>query len=105
MPHAYADVCCSCDYYQKYHCCSREDGGFLPQFTCNDFTISVLKRTQVGWLMGFNQLAGLYFDITCLKCRRERHIKYEAKTFGKKRKNEYHECCGKKLSFHFNWEH
>ena len=105
MPHAYADVLCSCGYNQKYHCSSHDDGGFLQEFTCNDFRISVLKRTQSSFPLCFNQLEGLCFDITCRQCRKEQYIKYGAKTFKKKRRNEYYECCGKKLSFHFNWEH
>ena len=105
MPHAYADVLCSCLENKQYHCFSHDDGGYLPQFKCSHFRIAVLKRAQIGWAFGFNQLAGLYFDVTCLQCGEEKHIEYEAKTFGKEAKNEYIKCCGIKLSFHFNWEH
>ena len=105
MPHAYADVRCNCRTVKKYHCHSHDSNNFLEDFTCDHFNISVFKRAHFGWLMGFDQLAGLDFNITCAKCHKNKNITYEAKTFGKKNKESIFNCCGNNLSFHFYWDH
>ena len=105
MPHAFADVRCFCNINMKYHCFSHDKDEYLEDFICPHFRACVLKKAQFGWLMGFNQLAGLYFNVTCLGCGREQSFSYKAKTFGKKSKDCYFNCCNNTLSFHFNWSH
>ena len=106
MPHAFADVRCLCSVNCKFHCFSRDnDDGYLNDYECEHFRSSVFKRSQLGWLLGFDQLAGLYFNISCLKCNTQKSIFYEAKTFGKKDEDHYFKCCGNLLSFHFRWAH
>ena len=106
MPAAFADVICSCCFKNmKYKTHSHYDDGYLQDFICPHYRCSVLQKNQVGWLFGFDQLAGLYFNTSCKSCGNQKYIKYEAKTFGKVEKNENFTCCGKSLNFHFNWAH
>ena len=105
MPHAFAVVECSCSTSGQYQAFSHDDNGFLDDFKCNHFKSTVFKKCQLGLLLGFNQLAGLYFDITCLKCGKKMKISYEAKTFGKENKDTSFNCCDNTLNFHFYWSH
>ena len=106
MPHAFADVICSCNKNMKYHCSNFYDNnGYLEDFICPHFRISVLRKVQRGWLIGFDQLAGLYFDVICLNCRNKKSFSYEAKTFGKENKSEQFKCCNNTLNFDFKWSH
>ncbi len=106
MPHAFADVRCSCGIVFKYHSYSHDKDGHLTDFICPHFRSSVIKRVQAGWLIGFDQLAGLYFDITCLNCNAQKKFQFEAKTFGEENDDAYFKCCGSSLlSFHFYWSH
>ncbi len=68
------DVMCNCKKVKKYHCYSHDSNNFLEDFICDHFSISVFKRAQVGWIMGFDQLAGLNFNITCTKCQKKKYI-------------------------------
>ena len=65
MPHAFADVLCNCSKVGQYHCFSHDSDEFLEDFNCPHFRSSFLKRAQFGIKFGFDQLAGLYFDVTC----------------------------------------
>ena len=105
MPHAFAEVKCSCSFIAKYHCHSHDKDGYLKDFKCPHFRSSVFKRAQIGLLLGFDQLAGLYFNITCLECNKQKIISYEAKTFGKENKDDNFKCCGNIVSFHFHWDY
>ena len=105
MPHAYAEIICSCGQSEKYHCHSHDKDGYLNDFNCGYFNVAVFKKAQIGILMGFDQLAGLYFNISCKKCGRKEHMLYEAKTFGKKEKKDFFLCCGNSLNFKFSWAH
>ena len=105
MPHAFAVVQCSCSESSNYHAFSHDDDEFLKEFKCEHFKSSALKKCRVGYLLGFDQLAGLYFNIMCLKCGKQHKEFYEAKTFGKEKKDSVFNCCGKCLNFHFDWAH
>ena len=41
----------------------------------------------------------------CLKCGKQHKEFYEAKTFGKEKKDSAFNCCGQCLNFHFDWAH
>ena len=104
MPHAFAEVRCSCGKISKYHCFSHDNDDYLPDFICPHFRSSVFKKAQIGWMIGFDQLAGLYFNVTCLNCNSQKKFKYEAKTFGKNNEDTFFKCCGTSiLNFHFYW--
>ena len=105
MPHAHAEVICSCNEKKKYHCFSHDKDGNLEEFNCHHFTCKASKKAQTGWLLGFDQLAGLYFNITCLICGKNEKYSYEAKTFGKEAKDYKFRCCNSTLAFHCTWEH
>ena len=105
MPHAYAEVICSCRKSEKYECFSHDNSEFLKDFTCEHFRISVFKKAQLGLLLGFDQLAGLYFDVCCNKCGKHKNISYEAKTFGKNDRKDFILCCGNSINFNFTWAH
>ena len=105
MPYAFVEISCNCNYSKKYNCNSHDEDGYLDDFICNHFKCAAFKRTRAGWLLGFDQLAGLYFDITCLNCGKEQKYQYEAKTFGKEDKDYIINCCNNNLSFHCKWAH
>ena len=105
MPHAYAKLICACGEKREYHCHSHDDDSFIETFYCKDFKVSSNKKTRFGLLLGFDQLAGLYFNISCLNCSNERKISYEAKTFGKVKRDDFFHCCGNRIDFHFDWAH
>ena len=105
MPHAFAVVRCYCSKTLEYHAFSHDNNEFLEPFKCDHFTCSVKKRCQIGYLLGFNQLAGLYFDVMCIKCGKQINISYEAGTFGKKNEDKSFKCCGSILNFNFSWAH
>ena len=64
-----------------------------------------IKMAQMGWLLGIDQLAGLYFDVFCQKCGKKKQISYESKSFGKTNMRDYFFCCGSVLDFSFHWAH
>lgn len=106
MPHSYVEIFCSpCQYNKKYHCFSHDDDGYLEDYKCHHFKCTVFKRTATGWLLGFDQLAGIYVTITCLKCGKVEKFSYEAKTFGKEDKDCKIYCCNNTLDFHCTWAH
>ena len=105
MPHAYAELKCTCGKSKKYHCFSHDKDGFLNGFNCDHFNAAAYKKAQIGLLLGFDQLAGLYFNVSCKKCGKKQNLSYEAKTFGKKKKKEFFLCCGNSLNFNFTWAH
>ena len=105
MPHAFVEISCSCNMKKKYHCFSHDDNGCFDDFNCHHFKCSALKRAKFGWLLGFDQLAGLYFDITCLTCGKKEKYSYEAKTFGKKNNDYNFNCCHNDLTFHSTFAH
>ena len=105
MPHAYVEVKCSCNENKKYHCFSHDKDSNLEDFYCHHFKCSVSQKTHIGLLLGFDQLAGLYFNIICWKCGKEAKFSYEAKTFGKENKDFNFNCCNNNLNFHCTWAH
>lgn len=105
MPYAFAVVTCSCNKNMKYQCHSHDDDEYLDDFICPHFRSSVLKKSKFGLLLGFDQLAGLYFNVICVGCGNERIYSYEAKTFGKKSQDYCFNCCRNTLSFHFTWDY
>ena len=59
----------------------------------------------MGWLLGFDQLAGLQLNLICKKCGKEKSFQYEAKTFGKQEKKYSFTCCGNNINFNFYWSY
>ena len=105
MPYAFVEISCNCFYSKKYNAFHLDNDGYLDDFICKHFKCVAFKRTRTGWLLGFDQLAGLYFDIKCLNCGKEQKCQYEAKTFGKEDKDYFINCCNNNLSFHCKWAH
>ena len=106
MPHAYVEIVCSCcNKNKKYHCFSHDEDEKLNDFDCHHVKCTVDKKTRFGWLLGFDQLAGLYFNIRCLICGKKEQYSYEAKTFGKEKEEHNFLCCQNNLSFHCSWAH
>ena len=104
MPHAFVEIKCSCNENKKYHCFSHDEDANLEEFNCHHFRCIVSKKARYGLLLGFDQLAGLYFDIICINCGKNKKYSYEAKTFGKENKEYTFSCCNNNLIFHSTWE-
>ena len=105
MVSCFVYLLCSCNENKKYQCNNHNDDKYLEDFNCKHFRCTAFQRTKLGLLLGFDQLAGLYFTITCLNCRKEEKFSYEAKTFGKKDKDYKFTCCQNTLSFQCRWAH
>ena len=104
MPHAFVEIKCSCNENKKYHCYSHDKDTNLEEFNCHHFKCKASKKAKYGFLLGFDQLAGLYFDIICINCGKNKKYSYEAKTFGKENKEYTFSCCNNDLTFHSTWE-
>ena len=105
MPYSFVDLFCSCNGNKKYQNNSHDNDEYLEDFKCQHFRVTAFKRNRSGWLLGFDQLAGLYFTITCLNCRKEEKFSYESKTFGKEDKDYKFVCCNNTLAFQCRWAH